>query len=356
MNIIDNNKSYSFKTILIIGILACSFLFLIFITIFKYTLKQIYEARCNKIKAAGEPVSLKELKKYYGKIPDEENAAMIYEDMFSLYKDDKQVYEMYLKQITAKGIIEAEREFKTEREFEENILFTGYDLTLISNNQLPEKIKNATRIFLKANEECIKLARKTELYSKCRFNLDFSLGEEKITPHLYASRDISKLLITDMIYSSFNNDSERVLRDFKETMKLGLFIRNEPTFNSLATGIFIDILAIDGLRECFPQIQFNDLQLKEIESILKKHINSFNAYRAYIGQRAFIFNKRNELYKLLSISKFDIKINPVNKHHSCTKKINCFIIYSVGENRVDNYENSDLVFEIIIKPEKKKKQ
>ena len=292
----EEKKNYSLSTILIIGLTVCVLFLLFSVTIFRYQLNKIFEARCEKIRATGGPITLQELSQFYGEVPDDENAALIYEDVFTLYKDTDVVYDMYVKEMTAKGIPEDKREFKTKSSFQDKILSLGCDVTLITGNELPDKVKDATRMFLNANKRCLELSRQLEQYSKCQFNLDFSKGYDMRLPHLSPSRAFAKLLAVDMTYNSFKGDLDRVLLDFKEGMKLGKYLSNEPILISYMFGNAIDKVLVDALKNSYSVVQFSDLQLEEIENIIKEHIKLSGRYRVYIGERVFCIRTPFLLY------------------------------------------------------------
>ena len=282
--------------------MVCGLLLLLSVTIFRYQLNQKFEAKCDKIRAAGEPITLKELSEFYGEVPDEENAALIYEDIFSLYKDSDAVYDMYVKEMTDKGIPEENREFKDKSSFLNTLPFEGYGSNLVVGNELPEKVKIATRMFLNANKRCLELSRQTEQYSKCQFNLDFNKGFEMLLPHLAPSKAYARLLAVDINYASFIGYSDRVLKDFREGMKLGIYLLNEPICVSYAASDSINKVLIDALKIGYSRVQFSNLQLQEIENIIKENINSMGEYRMYIGERVFSLIVCDKLPKLFTLS------------------------------------------------------
>ena len=294
----EEKKNYSLSTILIIGLTVCVLFLLFSVTIFRYQLNKIFEARCEKIRATGEPITLQELSPFYGEVPDDENAALIYEDIFNFHKRPSETFDIYIQKEIAKGIPEDKVDFKINYSFvEENILFLGCSEPLITGNKLPENVKKATRIFLYGNKRCLDLSRQTEQYSKCKFNIDFCRGYDMVFPHLYSSKEYVKLLAVDMNYASFKGDSDRVLMDFREGMKLGEYILNEPICISFSEGYIIDNLSIEALKTSYSRVKFTDLQLKEIEIILKEHIKLSSGDKAYIGGRAFCNSMINVLDK-----------------------------------------------------------
>ena len=317
MDDVKEKKNYCLGKILIIGVIVCVLLLLFSVTIFRYKLNKDLEVRCEKIRAAGEPITLRELDKFYGEVPDDENAALIYEDIFSLlYIDSYHVYDMYVDEAAAKGITEDKLEFKTFDAFQDNILFLSCDVDVIADEKMEQKVKDATRIFLNANKRCLELSRKTERYSKCKFNFGFKKGYILSLTHLVPSKDYAQFLAVDMSYSALIGDSDRVLKDFREGIKLSEYLQNEPTLFSYMYGNEIDEILIDALKKSFSRVQFTDLQLKEIESILNEHIKGMSMYRAYTGQRvlslsnidkcksAELYNK--VLYKLAPFCGLDI--------------------------------------------------
>ena len=301
-------KSYSFNTILHIGVLVCILFLLISVTIFKYKLNQEFEARCDKIRVAGEPVSFQELAEFYGEVPDEENAALIYEDVFALYKNSDDVYDMYIKEATAKGITKDKLEFQTKEAFKNNILSLGCDINVITDEKKEQKVKDATRIFLNANKSCIELSRKLEQYSKCQFYLDFNKGLDMYLLHLTPSRDFTRLLAVDINYAAFIGDSDRVLKDFRKGMKLGKSLSQEPILISYLVGVAIDNIMINALKKSYSRIKFTDEQLKEIADIIKEHIKSITMYRAYIGERVYSLTGIDFLGKYTKLTKFEEKL------------------------------------------------
>ena len=52
-------------------------------------INSILENKLDKIRKAGYPTSTEELDKFYTKIPDSENAAIIYEEAFANYQNNQ---------------------------------------------------------------------------------------------------------------------------------------------------------------------------------------------------------------------------------------------------------------------------
>jgi hypothetical protein len=66
-------------------------LFVVGLMTFRVILNSQLKSKLNEIRAAGYPATLEELNDYYPAVPDDENAALLYEQAFALFRhtDDK---------------------------------------------------------------------------------------------------------------------------------------------------------------------------------------------------------------------------------------------------------------------------
>ena len=279
-NIKKNNLSI--LGIIIVGLII---FLIIAITIFKYSLNSMVNERLELIQASGAPVSLNGLeKKYYAPIPDEENAALIYEEAFAEYKDVSDVYALYLKEENAKGVSAEKRMFKNENDYDKSVLIAGLANDLCVGASLPKKVKYASELYIKANKKTLELLRKASEFSKCRFDLNFKKGFYMQLMYLSPARNCAKLLALNMIVNAYNGNSDAVLKDFIVTLKLSSFTKEVPLLISVIVGHSISHLALDSLEISFNKVKFTDLQLRQIIILLQNDFTMYTHFNVIYGE------------------------------------------------------------------------
>jgi hypothetical protein len=238
----------------ILVIFVLSIMYAIYMSIQQIRVKVALE----KVRDNGYPVTLKELNEYYTYVPEEENAALIYQKAFDLYKGD----------------IELEKEF----------------MDSLSEYNKPYKITNQEKVilYLNAHKESLDLIRKASKYKKCRFPIDLTNGPETLLPHLSALRQAARLLAMESLMALKEGKKEYALQNIHSIMKIGEHLKNEPILISYLVDISCIKMAIKALKNILENTDLTESELKEIDTILEKFDNTSSLFSAFVLETCFI--------------------------------------------------------------------
>ncbi|GEM_PF-2840011 len=219
----------------------------------------------------------KRLEALYPKIPDNENAALVYEEAFKLMKDYKEL-----------GIDD------------EKIpcLCGGFEP---SEDILPEA-KTKTLRFLDINVDARRKIREGLKLPKARYSLDFSKGIDVSLPPLVSILRMTRILSMETMISEYNSNSEGVLSSFVNSIKFQSSLNNEPFVISYLTQLNCQWMICDDLRWliCRGHLDNDDL------SVISKTIQQMDNYQAvkisFQSERVFIEENTKEFLEVEFVS------------------------------------------------------
>jgi len=164
--------------------------------------KQELEAELEKIKAAGEPITLEEI--IPPEVPDEENAALVYQQAFEkldLSAEDKDVLGDLLSSMARPPRAEAPS-------------------------------MEAVEQILAKNAAAIALLEKAAQRPKCRFPVDWEAGNAMTFPHFGKLRNCARLLPAQAVFQVTRGDATAALHTIQVGLAMCKAIRDEPTLIS----------------------------------------------------------------------------------------------------------------------------
>jgi hypothetical protein len=184
------------KRLKIIGIIIGSLLIVLTIIwlILDYRTSRMLNAELKAIRDAGEPLTFAELAP--PPVPDEENAALLYEKALKLVTND--------------------------------IIIPIVELTSHDKPETPELIQSACKI-LDENKEAINLVYQGSLRPKCRYTVDYSSALPIKFPDLMKTRNCVNLLAGEAIIKLKDNKIEEALKSCLTGLKFANSLNQPPT-------------------------------------------------------------------------------------------------------------------------------
>ncbi len=229
-------------------------------TIFRLRTKAELRARIEAIRAAGYPVTLAELDRWYT-IPDgAENAAFTIMDAFAHYKQwDRQ------KAISMPVVGQAKLPARTE--------------------PIAEKARLLIAQYIADNNEAIELLNTGAAIEHCRYPVDLSDGFNALIPYLGELKIAIQMLNLEAMLHAENGDPESAVRSVKSALGVLRSLQKEPVAVSQLVRVACQALTLSVLEWLVNRIELTDGQLAELSRVLAtadEHSLDFN--RAFIGE------------------------------------------------------------------------
>ncbi|HNS33521.1 MAG TPA: hypothetical protein PKN36_11215, partial [bacterium] len=260
-------------------VMKTGFLFILLLGALYAGLNLFYIFRLNreilKVKASGRPTT--PLEAAPAPIPDEGNAAFIYQEAFKLFKGEA----VKFADITRRRVPEA---YLNKEEKQLLNVFYNFDF---SNFPL-WKAEDKKKIFKIAaeNEAAYLLIRKAAILSKCRFPLDYAAGDNMRTPHRNSMEILRNILIARTIADFERKDINSILEDISAGIRMAEHLSKEPlTTSSMFHTRTIDTF-LQILQQLYDRRDLNLSQLKKIAESLNNISGRKNKVDALIGERA----------------------------------------------------------------------
>ena len=230
--------------------------------IFRLSLRSKLNARIEAIRAAGYPVTLEELDKWYA-IPDNvENAAYTIEEAFSFYEE------------WDKG--------------------KSKSLPLFGKAELPpraeplaEETRSLVAQYLADNQEALELLHAGAEVEHSRYSTDVSAGFEALAPHLSEIRKGVMLLELEGILHAENDEPQLAIESVTAALGIARSLAKEPMPVSQFVRVACQRLAVSSLERIINRTEFADEQLARLSQALIEAEDLSAMARALVGARCF---------------------------------------------------------------------
>lgn len=221
-----------------IGLIAVAILLLeaVVYTGLNYSSGRKLERELKALKDFGAPLTLAEIAP--PAVPDEENAALLYQKAFTLMQE---------------GNKEERKAFKA--------VFKG------SRINWPEADTLLIRSLLKKNEGALDLVRQATLRDKCRFPLEYEKGYGMLVPHLSKMRQPARLLAAKALLQNEEGKIEEALKTCQIGFRLGKSLLTEPILISQLVRIAINAITSQALEVILNQ---NEAQPTTYEALIRE--------------------------------------------------------------------------------------
>ncbi len=253
------------RVVLVLGIFLV--VAAVFYTIVNYSASRQLSKEREKTEASGGHLDWRDL--VPPPIPDDENAAIIYQKVFPLME---------------KGNEEEEEAFK--------VVFKG------DRVNWSEEDVQVIRSLVEKNKEALSLIWEATLREKCRFPLAYENGPAVLLPHLTNMRRGARLLAAKALLQKEDGEVEEAVETCKAGLRMGRSLQPEPLLISQFVRIAINSIVLHSLELILNQNEANPM----IYSTLLKELDEFEGHEAFTrcleGERTivglWIFNKLRE--------------------------------------------------------------
>ena len=227
--------------------------------VYRWALRRGVEKRYAAIRAAGQPVTLKELAEWYPTPPLGLNGADVYGQAFLKYSD------------------------------------TGADnenLPVVGEADLPElgepvppDMLTAIREYLAANEDALVLLHEAAAYDECRYPINMIAGPAARLQHLASLRQAARLLYLQAILESEDGDAEGAVRAIQNSLAAAQSLRNEPIFISRLVQMACDSISRLSFERVLSRTELTDAQLAAVRDAFANAETPEGMTRAFVGER-----------------------------------------------------------------------
>lgn len=261
------------KWLRVVGIIAA--VLFVLVVVAAITLPYVLSARVNSeivaIKAKGEPVSSAELAG--PKIPDNENAALIYLQAFKPISNSEADNDLY----TAKGFISRE---KLEKD---------------------PKLWQKARPIVDRYRGALVLAEKASTHPKCRFPAKWKDWNAEL-PHYHKLRNLVRLISINSLLEARAGKIDEAMRSVELGFKVGESIKDDPLIISQLVRFACLSMTSRSLQEFLRYNDLNESQAKRLFTVLDGIDLSDSITEALRGERAMGISFFNiERYNPLAI-------------------------------------------------------
>jgi hypothetical protein len=283
--------------------LACAVVLLMAfgVMVFRMMLNAELKEKLDKIRAAGYPTTLAELNDYYPAVPDDENAALLYEKAFKLYHGvvDDEIF----KNIGKGSASNSSLKNKQEKSFKDFILFTR---NAPLGERLSPKPAFPNREFVSVNKACIQMFKKAAKLPKCRFPIKFNQELYVEYPFLHFVTILIRLSAVDTILAAEVGNSKQAVENILAMLNAARTLNKVPKMISFKASIFREEFAINSLESALILTEFNNQDLIQISDSLKLSLEEQNnaLKRTLIVERASKINSdwsKNAKVKIYNI-------------------------------------------------------
>ena len=278
--------------------------------IFRMVLNNELKDKLNKIRAAGYPATLEELNDYYPAVPDDENAALLYEKAFPLFHDiDDNIFikkndsKKYSEQILNEMHNEEIQNEQSNR-FKKLVLFYKGMPIPVLGERLSHESNIANRYFISVNNRCISKLQQVAKLPQYRFPIDLNEGSGLLLPHLNSIRDVVRMLSIATILAAEDGNAQQATKHILTMLMICHTLDKEPLLISYFVKIYSQRIIVDTIEYTLSLIKLDDASLNQIGEALETSISTFNSsfLCAFAGEQAMVFD-----FKFLKSSKIKSK-------------------------------------------------
>ena len=221
-------------------------------------LAQPQDPRLAAIRQAGYPVTLSELNPYYPAVPDDQNAALVYQRAF--------LAELFTKNVA-------------------NDLTSNVNIR--RGEQLPGEIRSELAAALATHAAACRLLYSATNLPGSRYPIDMRAGYMTLLPHLAKVKQTAALLSLEGLSHASAGESNQAYAAFNAALHAADSLRQEPILISFLVRLACAKLVAKRLEESLNLVGFQDSQLHSLRQRFAAAKDQPWPARALAGERAF---------------------------------------------------------------------
>lgn len=230
------------------------------ISLYVVAARSVVNRRLAALRADGYPTTLAELAKYTRLPPDKANAADVYTRAFEAY---------------VPPVDEGNVPLMGEAEWPER------------GAPLPGPMTTAIAQSLAANEKCLALLHEAGAVEDCRYEWDYrdTLRPWEPLPHWAGARSCVFLLWVSAVDHAFRGETDAVVMDVRDGLRLTNSMRREPGAYSHQMRIGMLACVLVGLERTMSATSFTEQQLADLDILLAASESALDLEKTMITER-----------------------------------------------------------------------
>ena len=216
-------------------------------------------AELDAVRKAGFPVTLREWSDYYP-APKGDNAAVIYAQAFAKFAGH-------------------------DTPLEKKLPVVGMGKLPPRGEPLPDEVKTDISAYLAANAQALELLHKAATIEGCRFDLDFSRGNDMLLPHLAELRQAGRLLELQALMKVEGGKPDEAARAIADSFGAARALLKEPLLISQLVRMAVISLSVSGLERVLSRTALGDQQLTDLSKAIALQENPEGLMRGLAGER-----------------------------------------------------------------------
>lgn len=230
--------------------------------IYRYAMWRRVETRLDAIRAAGLPVTLAELDRWYETPPADENAYPLLARAFaSLVPYDRKTHsKLYL--VGTNSVARSE--------------------------PIPEEMRKTVLEYLRAHEDALKCLHAAAERKRCRYPVALTQGWNALVPDLSRVRESARALALEAMYYAEINDPQRATRAVLDGLAVSRSLENEPLLISQLVLLAAQGISLFALEQVATRCPLPKENLAQLEAALADAEANLQVIRGYVGERCFV--------------------------------------------------------------------
>lgn len=249
---------------LLIIIVAIALIIFVATSILNYVSGRKLEHALNKIKQAGEPITLAEMAP--PEIPDSENAAIPLEVAALLMKQNRTNDDLNDKQF-----------YRIVKDYCDDPLDT----------EKKEQAVAALSQLIEKNQDVLEYLNRAAALGKCRFNIDYTSDNpfSILLPHLSPLRISAKLLSAEALLLAATDRPDQALAAVEKAFILANYLKDDPILIDTLVQIAIHEIATKRLEEILQLASSSPERCRELIKEVIRSRRAINITNAFMSER-----------------------------------------------------------------------
>ena len=218
------------------------------------------EDMLQAIRDRGEPATFDDLDALYPQVPDEMNAALVYQQAFDAFR--MPTYEQ-----------------------EDLLPIIGHAELPPAGEPLDEKMLEAVEQHLLVNLPALQLLHAAAQYESCRFEIDYSVENTLEIPHLHQLEHASNLFTLEAIIHMERDRSANAVTALIDKLAIARVFEREPFYGSYLHRSDVLGGSVATLRRVLNRIPLSKEQLSALGLALEGFDHQKALYRATVAER-----------------------------------------------------------------------
>jgi len=215
----------------------------------------------QRIRDAGQPVTLEELNAYYPEVPENQNAALLYEQAFERFKS-----------IDHEGASTAE------------LLEQLNSISTV----VPDTVRENVESHLSSCDEVLELLARASQYPESRYPMDLTRGISMKFPHLVGLRNCARLEALRGTLAVLDGRIDEFADSQRSTLAMARSLRNEPYIIAQLVRIAIHAIAADALENALRRSELPEHTLSMLADLYGDAEDTEAMVRTYAGERCLL--------------------------------------------------------------------